>query len=341
MTKPKATIRDVAYEAGVSVATVSRYLNGSEKILPETKQKVLDAMKALDFTPSLSARNLATNRTGSIGLLLNTITGDFFTPLLGGIEHWASRAGYSLLTSSTSQWSPDAGDLPPLGPRNCDGLIVVAGTLPDDLLAKWAAEGFPLVVVYGESPRGSGIPSVVLESRRSLAGLVSHLHHSHDRERFVFVAGPEETYDAREREAGFREALEALGMNQEEAGFVAGGFDREVAREAIATLIGRGRKFDAVVAADDESAYGALTALREAGIRVPDDVSVTGFDDQGFASMIQPALTTVVSPSEALGQTAVDLLLARLRGEAPAAITVVPTLEVYRHSCGCHPLSKR
>lgn len=340
MSKSKATIRDVASHAGVSVATVSRYLNGSDKILPETKNRVLEAMKALDFTPSLSARNLATNRTGALGLLLSTITGDFFTPLLGEIERRASQAGYSLLTSSTSQWSPDSGTEPPLGPRNCDGLIVVAGTLPDEILTKWAADGFPLVVIYGDSPGGSGIPAVVLESRRSLAQLTDHLYRVHGRRRFVFLTGTEGNYDAQEREQGFFEALAAAGLEQAQAHRLPGGFDRGVSRESLGRLLAEGVPFDAVVAADDESAFGALLALREAGRRVPEDVSVTGFDDQAFASMIQPSLTTVESPSEAVGKTAVDQVLARVRGDHPGGTTVVPTQLILRASCGCHPHQK-
>ena len=332
MKNSRVTIRDVARVAGVSVATVSRHLNGSDRILPETLKRVQEAMKDLAFVPSSSARNLATNRTGSLGLLLTTISGEFFTPLVSGIEEWASKGGYSLITASTGHATPGP---PPLNPQNCDALIVVAQALPPVWFDRWTAEGFPMVVLYEEGPQG--VPSVTVENRMAMGRMVRHLIADHRRRRFLYLTGPQGNFDAQERELGFWAALGQAGIPRHEALVEPGEFDREPARQSVHRVAAEGGIFDAVVAADDESAYGALQALHELGLRVPEDVSVTGFDDLGFASMLMPALTTVDSPSSLVGKTAVELLLAQLAGRPVPSRTVVPTVTRWRSSCGCHP----
>lgn len=333
----QATIRDVARVAGVSVATISRFLNGSERVLPETKARVEAAMRDLDYTPSASARSLATNRTGVLGLLLDSISGDFFTPLLGEIEDGVSRSGHFLVTSSTRHWDPTSGRLPPLHPRNCDGLMAMAGTLPTDLLQKWTSEGFPMVLMYGPAPEGTSVPSVTVENRQAMGRLVRHLVADHGRSRFAFLRGQDGQYDADERLAGFLQALDDAGVPRTQVSVLKGDFHQGVARREVLRALERGLDFDAVVAADDESAYGALEALESAGLRVPEDVSVTGFDDLRFAALVAPSLTTVASPSAKVGRAAVALVTAQVRGEAVPARTVIPTLLRWRRSCGCYP----
>jgi LacI family transcriptional regulator len=182
---------------------------------------------------------------------------------------------------------------------------------------------------------------VVLDNESGIAALVSHLHREHGRTRFLHLAGPEASTDAAERRAAFVAAVYRLPGCSGQS--VAGDFDRETARHSVECLLAAnpvGRpSFDAIVAADDESAVGALQALRSAGLRVPEDVSLTGFDDQSYAAMIHPALSTVRSPSGDLGRSAVELLLAQVAHRAAAPTTRIATSLVFRESCGCSAIA--
>ena len=334
---PGATIRDVARLAGVSVATVSRYLNRTAFINPETAERVEAAMRELVYVPSTSARNLAHNKTWTIGLLMESIAGDFFAPLLMGIEAAAAEAGYGIFVASTARSRGGPGQ-PPLGPQNCDGAILLPGSLPEEWMRRWYGAGFPMVSLYEEPPEGLRIPSVRIENTAAVRAAVLHLARVHGRRRIVFLLGQEGHCDSAERERGYREALAEAGLPFDPALVLPGAYDAEVAAASIARLAASGLRpgegFDAVYAADDDSAFGALRALRSLGVEVPGRVSVMGFDDQRYAALAEPPLSTVRAPTEDSGRAAVASLLALLEGRDPGRV-LLPTEVLYRRSCGC------
>ncbi len=334
-TNSHPTIADVARRSGVSIATVSRVINGTATVDAATSLRVQTAMRELHYTPRLAARSLATNKTNTLGLLLSRINNDFFVPLLTGVESAVREAGFNLLIATTGG-SAAQDQLPStLGAHNTDGLLVFAHSLSPAGLTACFESALPVVLLHQAPPPGVEIPCVTVENRAAACHAVTHLIQAHHRRRIVFISGPLENEDSQRREAGYREALEQHGIPFDPRLVILGDFDRNVAFTAIRRLLGEGTRFDAVFASTDETAIGALAALHEAGRAVPEEVSVAGFDDQRLSAYITPPLTTVRAPTEQVAHEAVRQLVRLLRGERPELMTVLPTELMLRQSCGC------
>jgi LacI family transcriptional regulator len=333
--KNSTTIRDVARLAGVSVATISRYLNNSAPLSDETARRVQSAMSELNFTPHPIARNLATHRTNAIGLVLNDFAGDFFTPLLEGVLNASGAEGYNLLIFASNQPQSTSHSL--LGPMYTDGLLVFLDSLEAAELEKIHQIGHPIVLIHQSSRGTLNLPTVTIENKAASRRLVSHLIEIHDRKRIVFLRGPQENEDSTWREIGYREALESHQLPIDEILILTGGFDRFIAQKTIQNLMRQNILFDAVFAGDDDSAIGVLQALKDAGRKVPQQVSVVGFDDQRLAPFLSPPLTTVHAPTYQVGILAAQQLIKLIRNEPVENVVLLPTELVIRESCGCHP----
>jgi DNA-binding LacI/PurR family transcriptional regulator len=331
------TIADVALKAKVSIATVSRVLNGTTPVLPEKADRVRLAMEELQFVPRHAARVLASKRTNTIGLLLPEISGAFFSPMLKGIEAGAHDAGYGLLIHSTKQEGPSRR---PLGEHNTDGLLIFTDGLDHRELHRLYNLNFPMVLLHQTAPDLLNIPAIAIENKDGAAVLIDHLIEAHGRRRIVYLQGPEGHEDSVWRERGYREALEAHNIPFDEHLIASGGFDEDEAFATMQQLLLDGLDFDAVFAGDDDAAIGVMRALKLAGRAVPDDVAVVGFDDVPFARYLSPALTTVRAPIEAVGREAVRQLTRLMNGEQAEVLTLMRTELVIRESCGC-PLPYR
>jgi LacI family transcriptional regulator len=329
------TIRDVAKRAGVSIATVSRVLNQTVPVADETVARVQAAMQELRFVPHTVARHLATRQTQTVGLLLTDIQGDFFAPMLSGIESVTRDAGFDLLISTSGRPEPRRGPALPLGPHNTDGILVFAGSLDEGGLAQYAEWGFPLVLIHQSSPPAQQIPCVTVENKAASRQIVEHLIEAHGRRRIAFLRGPQGNEDSYWRETGYRQALAAHGIAFRSRLVAPGDFDRWVARASVQGMLAAGVAFDAVFSGDDEAAVGVLLALQEAGKRVPADVAVVGFDDQRLSAYLTPPLTTVRAPTEEVGRAAAQQLVQLIRTGHADLLTLLPTEIVIRRSCGC------
>jgi DNA-binding LacI/PurR family transcriptional regulator len=328
------TIRDVAQAAGVSVATVSRYINQTGQIAEETRVRVQKAMDEMKYVPSISARNLATNRTNTIGLLLTEIMGEFFTPMLEGIEKVTSTADYNLLISTSSR--PQHGSHLAMGPKNTDGLLVFLDSISSSEIANLYQANFPVVLIYQSPPGGMKIPCVTIENKAASRRIVDHLIEVHNRKRIVFLRGPEDNEDSYWRENGWQQSLIAHNLQPDPALISQGDYNREVARNSIKKMLAEGIPFDAIFSGDDEGAFGVYAALKEAGLRIPEDVSVVGFDDQLLSSYLNPSLTTIHAPTREVGQEAAHQLIQLIRTGSAEPLTLLPTELIIRDSCGCH-----
>lgn len=337
--KTLATIRDVARAAGVSVATVSRYMNNSQLVAEETASRVKNAMFDLGFVPNPVARNLSTRRTNTIGLVISNIGGDFFTPLLDGIIETTEKENLNLLIFSSNR--TDRYNHVLLGPMYTDGLLVFADSLGSEDMANLRELGHPMVLIHQSPPAGLSIPTVTIENKAASKRIVNHLIEKHDRKRIVFLTGPENNEDSFWREAGYREALIDHGLPLTPDLIEIGGFDRSIARQSIIRLIKKEIPFDAVFAGDDEAAIGVLLALKEYGRSVPEQVSVVGFDDQKLAEFLHPRLTTVCAPTQRVGITAAKLLIQIIQDQPVEDIILLPTELVIRNSCGCQIDNKK
>lgn len=331
--KPRApTIIDVAERAQVSISTVSRVLNGNVPVQADKAERVRAVMNELHFVPRLAARGLASRKTHTLGLMMTEIRGAFFPHLLRGIEATTRAAGYQLLIHTVSENETERPTL--LGEHNTDGLLVFTSSLSLDDLRRLSATGFPLVLMHQTPPEDLDIPVVTIENKDGAAALVSHLI-THGRRRIAFLRGPAGHEDSVWRERGYREALAAHKLPVDERLIATGDFDEGTAYAAIMGLLAAGLDFDAVFAGDDDGAVGVFRALKEAGLTIPDQVAVVGFDDVRFSGYIAPALTTVRAPIEQVGCEAVRQLLRRIQGEPTQPLTLLPTEMVIRESCGC------
>jgi LacI family transcriptional regulator len=332
------TIADVAARAGVSIATVSRVLNGTTPVVEQTAERVREAISDLHYVPRSAARVLASRRTNIIGLLLPEIGGAFFQLMLRGIEAGAREAGFDLLIHATNM--PHNGQAPrhALGEHNTDGLIVFTDSVNLLELGHLHSLGFPIVLMHRTPPPNLPVPMITVENKSGAHNVVGHLIEVHQRRRIAFLRGIEDQEDSVWREKGYREALEEHDLPFDPALVAKGDFDSQVAHTSVKKWLMDGVSFDAIFAGDDESASGAIAALREGGRRVPEDVAVVGFDDVSFARFLNPPLTTVRAPIEQVGREAVRQLVDLIRNGTAEAETLLPTELVIRESCGCKPI---
>jgi DNA-binding LacI/PurR family transcriptional regulator len=327
-----ATISNVAAHAGVSIATVSRVLNGTTPVQADKAERVKRAIAELNFVPRPAARTLASRKTNTIGLVFSEIRGAFFPHLLKGIEAQLHEAGYELLVYSTHSDRPIKRK--PIGEHNTDGLLVFTTSLDKEEIARLYQINFPIVLMHETPPAGMDIPVITVENKDGAVMLVDHLI-THGRRRIVFLRGPDGHEDSQWRERGYREALAAHDIPFDETLVSSGEFDQETAYQSLKKLIHNGVDFDAVFAGDDDAAIGVYRALKEANRLIPDDVAVVGFDDVDFAGYISPPLTTVRAPIEEVGREAVRQLLSLLNGEQAQSLVLKRTELVIRESCGC------
>jgi DNA-binding LacI/PurR family transcriptional regulator len=330
------TIRDVARQADVSVATVSRYINRNAPVSAEVGERLQRVMSELRYMPHAAARHLASRKTRVIGLLLYSLHNDFFVPLLNGAEAIVRKKEFNLIIATYHANSRTTMP-PPIGPHNTDGLLVFSDGLVDDDLSSLHAKGFPMVLVHRLPPPGVPITSVTVENTEVTKNLIEHLIKVHGRRRIVFMRGPSNQQDSLLRERGYKSALHANGIPVDEDLFLNGEFERDIAYNVMNEFIGRKEPiaFDAVFTGDDDAAIGVLKSLHEHGLQVPEDVAVVGFDDLGFAQFLNPPLTTVRAPTELVGKIATERLFELLENHLSDEVMVLPTEIIFRSSCGC------
>ncbi|WP_091225994.1 LacI family DNA-binding transcriptional regulator [Microbacterium sp. 3J1] len=355
----KATVYDVAERAGVSIATVSRVLRQPDAVRPATRERVLDSVAALGYVPSGSARGLAERRTGVLGLyfpgfdasedapLLDVLADDrgeappftveqetadsavpqptmlFLDEVLRGAELEAWKRGFVLMIG-VGRDDPARETVRDIAGR-VDGLMVLAQSVPDDVLAR-LAQRIPVVVLSGP-PRGDSYDHVTVSNAEAMTQLTRLVIAQADGGDLAYLDGPEDSPDGAQRREGFAAAIADAGIALDDVTLLRGDFTRASGRRAAAELIARGVP-SALIAANDQMALGAIDAFRSAGIRVPHDVRVTGFDGIEAAALSRPALTTVRQPMIDLGRAAVQLLARRLEQPDSSPMTVRLPLQI-------------
>jgi len=318
----EATIRDVARRASLSVATVSRALNGFDNVSEQAKERVAEAVRALGYVPHAGARSLSLARTNAIGVVLPDLHGEFFSEIVRGMDREASRRGYLLLLSNL-HGSPDQASLALRAMHGrVDGLIVMAPQLKAEELEAALPAGLPSILINTRGGRGARA-AIHLDNAAGVRSVVEHFA-GLGRRRLVHIAGPEGNVDADERAAAFRSACSERGLQCE---LLRGDFEEESGEAAVAQLLRAGQRFDAVFAGNDNMAIGALQALRSAGVAVPRDVAVVGFDDIPLARHL--GLSTVRVRIPELGERAVTRLLGAMEsGDAGGDELHAPQLVV-------------
>lgn len=298
----EATIRDVARRAQLSVATVSRALNGFENVSEAARERIAAAVAELGYVPHAGARSLSLARNMAIGVVLPDLHGEFFSEIVRGMDREASRRGYLLLLSNLHAGGRRAAHALRAMRGRVDGLIVMAPHLGAKELSEALPKGLPSMLINTRAGAGEH-PSIHLDNAAGVRAVVDHLA-ALGCNRLVHIAGPADNIDAQEREAAFRAAVASHGLDGR---VVAGNFETESGEAAIRRLLADRVAFDAVFAANDNMAIGALETLRAAGIDVPGTVVVVGFDDIPLARHM--GIATVRVRIAELGERALQRLI--------------------------------
>lgn len=323
------TIRDVAREASVSVATVSRALNGQANVAAEVRKLVLETAQRLRYQPHAAARSLSSRTTQTIGVVLPDLYGEFFSELIRGIDGVARARGKHLLVSSYHGAQEAQGAALRAMRGRVDGLVVLSpyadqpGFLTDNLPA-----GLPVVMINTRLPDGA-YPVLNIDDHGGAMTMMRHLVAAGHR-RIAFIAGPQGNFDAAERLRGYRDALAEL-LPGSQAWVVPGNFDEASGMEAGTALLAAAQRPDAVFAANDMMALGCLFAFNQAGVQVPGDIALAGFDDVPVARFVHPTLTTMRISIAELGASALQRLLQDIEAKdqsAPVPAPPVPELVV-------------
>ena len=328
MKRATATIRDVAREADVSVASASRALNGHSNVTIKTRDRVIAAAEKLSYVPHLGARSLTMARTNTIGVVLPDLFGEFFSEVIRGIDSAAHAEGLQLLLSNMHGDASETTQAIRAMRGRVDGLLVMLPGIDADFLAAHLPAGLPTVVL-GSQIEGEAHSSIAIDNEGGARAMVAHLAASGYR-RIAMISGPVGNGDSDGRCAGFRSAVSDL-LDDRDPIVLPGDFTEDAGHAAGAAILADRRGIDAVFAANDMMAVGCMAALSAAGIVVPDQIAVAGFDDVPIARYVQPSLTTMRVHIAEMGSRAfatLRTLIANADAVAPAPQTLTPELVV-------------
>jgi len=337
------TIRDVAREAGVSVATVSRVLNDSGPVRESTRVRVRDAARRLHFSPNTTARSLSTSQTKTLGVLLPDVYGEFFSEIMRGIDQQARRRGFHVLLSGAHNEADEVEAAVHAMRGRVDGLILMAAELDPEVLERSLPDRVPVVLINADHD-ASRFDTINIDNYGGAAAMTLHLLGLGHRE-IRLIGGSARNRDATERRRGFEDTLRRAGITPRPAWVLSGDFTEASGYAATEQLLREVPRPTAIFAANDSMAVGALSAVRSAGLRVPEDLAVVGFDDVPIARYVNPALTTVRVAISKLGECAAERLFETIRAQNrhDRKHELQPTELVIRSSCGArlvHPNSK-
>jgi LacI family transcriptional regulator len=327
--KSMATIYDVAKECGVALSTVSNVLNnGPRPVRPETRTRILEAVRRLDYHPSAVARGLARRRTNMLGILFGVVESSavvinaYSAAVLQGALAAASETGYDI-THLTTPWRDAEHSLAPFRDRRTDGVLVVAPPTDSDMMPALTSLGLPLVAVSWPPERG-GVPSVDADDFHGARLAMEHLLGLGHR-RIAHITGHPNLISAVAREQVYRQCLLEAGITPRPEYVLPGRYETEIGYECARRLLALPEPPTAIFAGNDEIAFGVLEAAREMGFPVPGRLSIVGVDDRPLAALVTPALTTVRQPFDTLGKEAVRLLIRRIEDQSvPAVMHLFP-----------------
>jgi LacI family transcriptional regulator len=316
MGRAKVTIHDVAKAVGVHPSTVSRVLNAGTRhmVTAEMARRVTEAAQRLGYHPNALAHSLRTRRSNMIGVLIPDITNPVFPPILRGIEDALASAGYTAIIANTDgEAERDSVILGRMLGRRVDGLILATARRKDPTIERCVAEEIPIVLINRTVKSETRITSVVNDDAAGIKLTVAHLA-GLGHKRIAHIAGPQDISTGLARQRGFLETMKEMGLKPDPALIVATeAYSEREGQRALLVLLDHHRKFTAVVAANDLLALGCYDALNTRGLRCPQDMSITGFNDMPFVDKLSPPLTTVRIQHYEMGVRAAKVLLERIK----------------------------
>ncbi len=331
------TLQDVARIAGVSTATVSRCLNSPDRVVEETRKRVLSVINDIGYSPNFSARSLAARRTNTIGAIIPTMENAIFARGIQAFQEALGEEGYTLLVASSS-YRPDLEEeqIRTLLARGADALLLIGFQRDPGVYRFLASRNIPTLVAWAHRD-GMPLPSVGFNNRTSMHVLARHVFDL-GHKRAAIISAPRVDNDrADDRVLGVLDVANERGMATDSIAIVETPYSIENGARAMQRLIEREPRPTVVFCGNDVLAVGALQAARKAGLRVPEDISITGFDDIELAAIVEPALTTVHVPHRQMGSQAAQKLVALLRNEDVETSAALDTFIAHRASLGPPP----
>ncbi|MBR0614056.1 catabolite control protein A [Bacillus safensis] len=302
------TIYDVAREANVSMATVSRVVNGNPNVKPTTRKKVLEAIDRLGYRPNAVARGLASKKTTTVGVIIPDISSIFYSELARGIEDIATMYKYNIILSNSDQnTDKELHLLNTMLGKQVDGIVFMGGNITDVHVEEFKRSPVPIVLAASVEEQAQ-TPSVNINYEQAIYDSVQLLVEK-GHKRIAFVSGPmSEPINSMRKLAGYKRALEEAGIAFDDALVAEGDYSYDSGIEALAHLLEQSDKPTAVIAATDEMALGVIHGAQDRGVSIPEDLEVIGFDNTRLSLMVRPQLTTVVQPTYDIGAVAMRLL---------------------------------
>jgi DNA-binding LacI/PurR family transcriptional regulator len=334
------TLRDVARLAGVSASTASIALAGSERVSPKTREAVRRAAAQLNYIPNSQGRALRSRRAGALALVIphtshHVFTHPVFMDLLEGITAAANDRELTTIVSTSTEADEGApAYLRIMQARQADGIIVASASAIDDNVDRLIASGYPVTLI-GRRPQRPTLHCIGIDDIDGGRQATEHLVSAHGYRRVAHISGPLEHQSAVDKLEGYRSVLGKAGIPFNESLLVESDYTQEGGYEACLKLLD-GEHPQAIFAANDQMALGAVEAMRERGLDAPRDIAIVGYDDIDLARVMQPPLTTVRADLVMVGRLAAERLIALLDGELPTPVQrELPTTLVVRASCGC------
>lgn len=329
------TIKDVALKAGVSIATVSRVLNDVGPVDERTRERVREVARRMRYVPNALGRNLSRRKTEAIGVLLPDLFGEFFSEVLRGSDQTAQHSNYHLVVSSSHNDKKQICAALAMMRGRVDGLVVMSPHTDAETLRESLPQSLPVVLLncYIES---DAFDSLNIDNHSGAFAMTRHLI-GHGHSRIAIIKGIEHNVDATERLKGYTDALRNAGLSPESHFQVPGSFSEASGYDAARQLLMCSPRPTAIFASNDAMAIGALSALRDSGVQVPEHMALAGFDDIPIASYLTPALTSVRVGIHGLGVLAIETVLDAVRHQNAHTKkqVILPTRLILRQSCGC------
>ncbi|RDE32123.1 catabolite control protein A [Parageobacillus thermoglucosidasius] len=326
------TIYDVVREANVSMATVSRVVNGNPNVKPSTRKKVLEAIERLGYRPNAVARGLASKKTTTVGVIIPDISSIFFAELARGIEDIATMYKYNIILSNSDQnKEKELHLLNTMLAKQVDGILFMGGNITEEHVNEFQKSPVPIVLAATIEPNNT-IPSVNIDYEQAAFEAVAYLLEKGNK-RVAYVTGPKDDPINQKKLAGYRRALETHGLTYDEELVIEGDNSYDSGIEAYEKIAELAEKPTAIFAGTDEMALGVIHSAQDHGVRIPDQLEVIGFDNTRLATMVRPRLTTVMQPMYDIGAVAMRLLTKYMNKEnVENHIVVLPHRIEYRES---------
>lgn len=336
----KVTLKHIAEALGVSTMTVSRALNNRSNVDERTREKIVSKAESMGYTPNRVAKSLVSQKTQTIGVVIPEITHAFFPEVVRGIEEITYQTDYQLiLTNANEQFEREKHAIQTLRSQQVDGILVSSSLTVDDYsFYETILEAGTKLVFFDRCIRDIGVSCVHVNDKYSSEEITKHLIEVHDYKKIAHFSGPRSVAIGRERFLGYQSALVKNGLEMRDEWIIDSGFKEEGGYQAMMQILNLPESDwpEAVVCVNDPVAFGAMEALKEKEVKVPDDIAITGFSDEIRAPLVSVPLTTVHQPAYEVGKRAAEKLLKIVEDETEPAedIEIEATLKV-RQSCGC------